>query len=349
MTLLIVYLLLALGVSFICSILESVILATPASFIETKKQQHKKNASALSRIKSNIDRPLAAILTLNTVAHTVGAAGVGAQAAKLFGEVYFGIISAILTLLILVFSEIIPKVIGASYWRSLALPLTPMLQIIIFLFYPFVIMSEFLSKAITRNRKEQTISRDEMIAMAAIGEHEGILQKEEMNIISNLMKIKDLKAEDIMTPRTVMVSFPEDFSLDEFFKNEMVKNFSRFPIYKEDKDDITGYVLKSDILEHLAADKEDATLKKFSRNFIRFYEGSKVIQLYQRMLAEKEHISLILDEYGGIAGIVSMEDIIETLIGVEIMDEKDANADLQKLAREMWEKRAANLKIIPDK
>ncbi|MCW8803454.1 MAG: CNNM domain-containing protein, partial [Ignavibacteriaceae bacterium] len=310
MALLFLYLALALVVSFLCSIAEAVILSVSAPFIKMKEMEGKVSAKHLKNLKSKIDRPLSAILTINTVAHTVGAAGVGAQAVSVFGEIYFGLISAILTLLILFFSEIIPKTIGAVYWRKLAFPAAILIIGMIYLSYPLVIISEFITKIISKNKESQTMSREEVVALAHIGSKEGVLKESESKIIDNLIKLSSLKVRVIMTPRTVVVSAPEEISLDEFFKRSEYMKFSRIPVYSGNIDNVTGYILKADVLEKLAKDKHDQKLKDNRRPIIIFYENFSIPKLLKELIVKKEHLALIIDEHGGMQGIITMEDII---------------------------------------
>jgi CBS domain containing-hemolysin-like protein len=302
-----------------------------------KEMEGKASAKYLKNLKGKIDRPLSAILTINTVAHTVGAAGVGAQAVSVFGEIYFGLISAILTILILFFSEIIPKTIGAVYWRKLALPTAIVIMGMIYLSYPFVIISEFITKIISKNKKSQTISREEVVALAHIGKKEGVLKESESKIIDNLIKLSTLKVRVIMTPRTVVVSAPEDISLDKFIKRSEYMKYSRIPVYSGNIDNVTGYVLKSDVLEKLAKENRNQGLKAVKRPIIIFYESFSIPKLFEELIMKKEHMALIIDEHGGMQGIATMEDIIETILGLEIMDEKDIEANMQELAKKKWE------------
>ena len=345
MLLLSLYLALALVVSFLCSIAEAVILSVSAPFIKMKEMEGKVSAKYLKNLKSKIDRPLSAILTINTVAHTVGAAGVGAQAVAVFGEIYFGVISAILTLLILFFSEIIPKTIGAVYWRKLAFPATILIIGMIYISYPLVVISEFITKIISKNKKSQTMSREEVVALAHIGSKEGVLKESESKIIDNLIKLGSLKLREIMTPRTVVVSAPEEISLDEFFKRSEYMKFSRMPVYSENIDNVTGYVLKADVLEKIAKENRNHILKNIRRPIIIFYENSSIPKLLKELIMKKEHMALIIDEHGGMQGIITMEDIIEAILGLEIMDEKDIEANMQELAKKKWEMRKKDLNI----
>lgn len=347
MGLLIVYLFLAIAVSFLCSIMEAVLLSASMSFIQTKAVKGSKQALLLRRLKNNIDRPLAAILSINTIAHTVGAAGVGAQAVAVFGEVYFGMISAILTLLILVFSEIIPKTIGARYWRSLALPSATILQVMIYISYPLVLISKWITNMFSSENQQATVSREEIAAMASLGEKEGVFEESEQKIINNLIKLRSIKVRRIMTPRTVLLAAPESLTLTEFFKNKDFFRYSRVPVYEGDIDNITGYVLKYDVLEKLANDQFKMQLKDIRREILITYENFSIPRVFEQLLESKEHISLIVDEYGGVEGIATLEDVFETLLGLEITDETDTQIDMQKVAREKWWKRARRMNIKP--
>jgi len=348
MGLLIFYLLLAIAISFLCSILEAVILSVSMPFIQTKKMDGSKQAGLLMELKSNIDRPLSAILTINTVAHTVGAAGVGAQAVAVFGEAWFGLISAILTLLILIFSEIIPKTIGAKFWRLLALPSARVLQVMIYISYPLVIVSKWITRAFSTGKKMKTVNREEIAAMTSLATTEGVFEESEQKVINNLIKLRTIKVRKIMTPRTVIVAAPEHLGLSEFFSDKEFLKYSRIPIYIGNIDNITGYVLKYDVLEKLANDQFSLKLKDIKREIQITYENFTIPHLFEQLLEHKEHIALIVDEYGGVEGVATLEDIFETLFGLEITDETDGEVDMQKLARERWQRRAKLMNIDPD-
>ncbi len=346
MTLLLAYLFLALVVSFLCSILESVLLSTPVSFLIVKQEKGNAWAKIFIDLKSNIDKPLSAILSLNTVAHTVGAAGVGAQAVKIYGEASFGIVSAILTILILVLTEIIPKTIGANYWRGLAKISAQTMKILIFLTYPLVLMSAFITRAISGNENEQSTSREEISALASIGADEGIFLEREHKIIQNLLRLKNVKVTEIMTPRVVVAVADENLSLKDFLKNKDYLKYSRIPVYSENSENITGYVFRQTVFEKLAEGQLELQLKDIKREIV-FVQDSKVLfSVWEILLEKKEHIAVIIDEYGGMDGIVTLEDIIETLLGLEITDEKDTITDMQKYARERWKTRQAKYNLI---
>lgn len=336
MTLILLYLIGALGISFLCSVLEAVLLSTPVSFISMKESQGAKNASLLMKYKTNIDRPVAAILTLNTVAHTIGAAGVGSESVKVFGEAYFGIISAILTLLILVLSEIIPKTIGASYWRSLAMTSARIIKALIIITYPLVLLSELLTRCVSPKIQPLTVSREEVAAMVDVGTFEGVINDSENKAIQNFLKLSNVTAEEIMTPFVVVASVSTHTTMREFYDNKSLSSFSRIPVFDNHREFIAGYVLRAKVLEMLTQDRFSMTLKEIVRPILPFREDTKVSEIWQKMLKDQEHISVITDEYGCMRGIVSMEDIIETMLGVEIVDECDTTEDLQAMARKKF-------------
>ncbi len=349
MTLLIFYLLLAILVSFFCSIAEAVLLSVRPSYIKAREARGAKSAKRLKRLQSNIDRPLAAILTANTIAHTVGAAGVGAQAAIVFGNQYIALTSAILTLLILVFSEIIPKTLGATYWQQLAPVFAVLIDGLTKLLLPFVWLSEKLTRLISRSKASSyTFSRDEMEAMATIGAQEGMLERKEHKIVTNLMRLRQLSVQDIMTPRTVMFSASEGLTVREFFNAHASKPFSRIPVYATNPDDITGYVLKNDLLIAQARDQFEETLSDFRRPFQTVPDKTSASDLFDALMREKSHIALVVSEYGVVQGIVTLEDVVETLIGLEITDEQDKVEDMQALARKRWRERMEAIGIDPD-
>lgn len=336
MGLIFLYLFGALGISFLCSILEAVLLSTPMSFISMKEEEGNKTASLLKKYKLDIDGPVAAILSLNTIAHTIGAAGVGAEAGKVFGEEYFGVISAILTVLILVFSEIIPKTIGANSWRVLAMPTTKIIKVMMVITYPLVKLSEYITKIFARS-EQTTVSREEVSAMVNVGVEEGVFHAEEKKIIQNFIKLDSVLAEDVMTPNLVVESVPETMTMKEFYALKELSH-SRIPVYKENRDYITGYVLRATVLERLAEDKFNVKLSEIMRPILSFGEEESVSDVWEKMIESKEHISVITDEYGCMRGLVTMEDVIETMLGVEIVDESDKTEDMQELARERWKK-----------
>ena len=338
MGLLLLYLFAALGFSFLCSVLEAVLLSTPMTFVSMLESEGRTGASLLKKYKQDIDKPFSAILTLNTIAHTVGAAGVGAQSQEIWGDEFFALTSAVLTFLILVLSEIIPKTIGASYWRQLAIPAARIIHTLVIITYPFVLLSEFITHFFSSNHQPMTVSREEVSAMVNVGAEEGVLATKENRMIQNLLKLDDIKARDIMTPSSVVEMAEESMTLREFYRHDAYSTYSRIPVYNEENDDfIKGYVLRQTILEKLSEDKFELRLTDIVRPVLTFQENEPVSKIWEKLLAKKEHISVIIDEYGCFRGIVTMEDVIETMLGTEIVDEKDTVTDMQELAREKWQ------------
>lgn len=335
------------------SILEAVLLSVTPTFINIKKKEGKKYAITLEALKKDVDQPLIAILTLNTIAHTVGAILVGVQAEKVFGngDNSIMIVSALMTLLILVLSEIIPKTIGATYWKNLANFTSKALNVLIFpLKYTGILwLLQLTTKLIGgKNAHVSTVSRDSFLAMADIAHEEGVFKESESKIIKNLINFKKILAKDIMTPRTMMVSEDEKTSVKTFFDENQELRVSRIPIYSENPDNITGLVLKDEIYREMALDNDDKILADIRREIIIIERNLPIPILFEKLVESKNHMALVVDEYGTVTGLVTMEDVIETLLGLEIMDESDNVADLQKQARKSWEARAKRLGIIQD-
>ncbi len=343
MSLLVFYVLLALSVSFMCSVMEAVLLSVTPSYVMMLEREGRPVGRRLRALKDDIDRPLAAILSLNTIAHTVGAAGAGAQAAVVFGDAAVGAFSGALTFLILVLSEIIPKTLGVTYWRALASPVARLLRPLMSILWPLVKMSQWITLLLARGKVEASTSRAEITALAEIGAQEGMLEKDESRILQNLFRFSMLRVKDIMTPRTVVFALPEAMTVGEVVERHEKLIFSRIPIYGENYDHITGLVLKDDILLKVAQDEHDLPLGGLKRAFIVVPASLALPELFKRLINEHELLAVVLDEYGGLAGVVSLEDAVETLLGTEIVDEVDTIQDLQELARRRWKSRARRL------
>jgi len=349
MILLFAYLALALVVSFVCSISEAVLLSVRPAHVEALRRKKHPAGKVLGALQKNLDRPLAAILTLNTVAHTVGAAGVGAQASLVFGNAYVGLTSAVLTLLILILSEIIPKTLGAVHWQALAPSIGAMVMWLTRLMAPFVWLSERLTGAIARSGESAfTFSRDEMRAMAEIGAREGVLDDKELAVVSNLMRLHRLKVEDIMTPASVMVSVDSDESVRTFFDQQAQTPFSRLPVHGDSVHQVTGYVLKSDLLLAQARDEFDRSIGEFQREVMTLRDDMTASAAFDRLTRSKGHLAMVADEFGTLRGLVTMEDVVETLLGLEITDEADTVEDMQILARQRWRDRMTAMGLDPD-
>jgi CBS domain containing-hemolysin-like protein len=339
MALLIFYVLLAIGISFVCSILEAVLLSITPTYTATLQQRNPRIATRIKELKDNVDRPLAAILSLNTIAHTVGAAGAGAQAAYVFGDASIAVFSAILTFLILVLSEIIPKTLGAMHWQSLAPAAARVLPVLIWSMWPLVKMSQVITKLLSRGRGQPPVTREEIVALADIGHREGIIDKGDSKVVSNLLKFDRLTVRDIMTPRTVVFALKENSTVGEVLENKEDLRFSRVPVYDTAIDRVTGFVLTTDILFEAVEDRKACKLDELRRPLVRVGEDMSLENLFDVLLQRERHIALVTDDYGGTQGIVTLEDLIETLIGEEIVDEVDKVADLQAYARKKWEER----------
>ncbi len=342
--LLIFFVLLAIGVSFVCSLAESVLLSMTPSFIADVEESNPKKASMLRGLKiDNIDQSLAAILTLNTVAHTLGSIGAGAQATIVFGSAWFGLFSAIMTLAILFLSEIIPKTLGTVYWRQLSGMVAYFVRGIIMLLYPLIWISERLTKLLVRGKKTQTFSRREFAALASIGEESGQIDPLESRIIRNLLAFGAIKVEDIMTPRSVMLAFEQTKTVAEVLADRPKLTFSRLPIYDGDLDNITGFVLKTDMLLAKVNHAMHKPLIQFQREITFVFSKMKLFDLLELMLKNRLHITITVGEYGEVKGVVTLEDVFETLLGLEIIDEIDRVEDMQALARQMMDRRVERL------
>ena len=343
--------------SFLCSILEAVLLSVTPTFINVKKNEGKTYATALEDLKKDVDKPLIAILTLNTLAHTVGAIMVGIAAGDLytdfdiFGINFVGLVSGIMTFLILVASEIIPKTIGATYWKGLANFTTQTLKIMVLILkYTGIlwILQLFTRLVGSKGHHGSALSREDFTAMAQIASDDGVFEESESKILNNLLSFKEVLTKDVMTPRTVMKTAPSDMTVADFFAENQNLRFSRIPIYDDNIDQITGLVLKSEVYREMALDNHSKTLKDLERPIMVTQRNLAIPDLFDELISSKNHVALVVDEYGSASGLVSMEDVIETLLGLEIMDESDNVADLQTLARKNWEKRAKNLGLLND-
>lgn len=330
MTMLFFYLSIALFISFLCSILEAVLLSSSGSFIELKAKESK-GGEVLKKVKSEIDISLSAILTLNTFAHTIGAAGVGSEAAKIFGESYMVAISIVLTILILFLSEILPKTLGAIYWKNLAVPAAYVITFISSITYPIVFISRHFT-GIFGGSHEQEVSREEIIVMSEIGEKSGKLREKEVDYIENLLSLRDYKVRDILTPRTVIVALEKNVTVDEAIGDKDISH-SRIPVFDETIDNIIGVVFSSSILEAKISGKASTTMQEIMKPVFKVSENLPVDKTLDLFIKRKEHMFIAVDKYDQTEGLVTLEDAMETLLGVEIMDELDDVEDMQEFAR----------------
>ncbi|WP_409521369.1 CNNM domain-containing protein [Psychrobacter sp.] len=342
--LLILFVLVAIGISFICSLAEAALLSMTPSYIADLQETNPKKSNMLKRLKvDNIDQSLAAILTLNTVAHTLGSIGAGAQATIVFGSAWFGLFSAFMTLAILFLSEIMPKTLGTIYWRQLGGLVAYFVRGIVLLLYPLIWISEKLTKLLVRGKEPQAFSRREFAALASIGEESGQIDPLESRIIRNLLAFGAIKVEDIMTPRSVMLAFEENKTVAELLVDRPKLTFSRLPIYDSDLDNITGFVLKTDVLLAKVNHAVHKPLTQFKRDITFVFSKMKLFDLLELMLKNRIHIAITVGEYGEVKGLVTLEDVFETLLGLEIVDEIDRVEDMQALARQMMDRRVERL------
>lgn len=352
MTLLILFFLLSITFSFLCSIWEAVILSVTPKFINKLLLEGSSVGQKLQALKEDIDKPLSAILTLNTIAHTVGAIGVGAQAGEVFGsteiDLYFFtvtgevIVASVMTVAILILSEIIPKTIGANMWQQLAPFTVRSLSLLLFVLKPFVWISQLITKRLKKEKERSVLSRSDFHALAQEGEQSGAIDKNESKIIANLLRLDKLQVKDIMTPRSVMFSVDESMTVADFYEKHRSISFSRIPVYKEKSDVITGYLLMDRLLLAVADGETSVTIGDLKRDTVFVTDTDMITSLFETLLPTKKHMAIVNDSYGSVIGLITMEDVFETLLGMEIMDESDKVEDLQKHARNLWEQRTKN-------
>ena len=333
MTLLFIYLAIAIGVSFLCSIVESVLLSLNMSHINVIKKENEKVGNLLEKLKTNINESIASILILNTIAHTLGAAGIGAEASRLFGIEYMFYISAVLTLLILFFSEIIPKTIGAQYYKELAKISAYIIKVFIFITYPLIKVSLFITKMISKKGSSHSITREELLETTLLVEDGGLIDEKESDVIENVLSLSKSKVQDILTPRSVVFALEKDTKISDILKTEGVMKFSRIPVYDKTIDNIIGVVFSKQIFQ-LAIEDKSANIKDLIVPIFSINENIPVSYTLDMFIKRKEHMFLVTDSYGQTEGIVTLEDCIETLLGLEIMDELDTTEDMRKLAKD---------------
>lgn len=332
-----IIMLLSIVLSALCSTLEATLLSTPLSYITGLEERGVSGAGRLKRLKQSPDRAISAILCLNTIANTVGASLVGALVIRVYGDAVVGVFSTVFTFGILILSEIIPKTIGTSYWRTLAIPASRIISGMIFITFPLVWVLERITRLISSRSTQVSISREDISAMVSVATEEEVIEKEEKKMIQNILKLDEVTAHEIMTPSVVVQMAEAGMTIKEFYNDEDLQTHSRIPIYDEDNDEyVIGYVLRQTVLEKMAEDKFNITLREIARPILTFNEEDSVGDIWEKLLEKKEHISIIIDEYGSLRGIVTMEDVIETMIGQEIVDEKDEVVDMQEYAKEQW-------------
>ncbi|HFC9439981.1 DUF21 domain-containing protein [Vibrio cholerae] len=336
MFLLAIYVSVAIGVSFICSVLEAVLLSITPSYLAQLRQQGHPAANRLASLKADIDRPLASILTLNTIAHTIGAATAGAQAAVVFGSQWLGLFSAVLTLGILVLSEIVPKTIGATYWRELAPQASLVLRWMVWALTPFVWFSEQITKRLAR-KVEAPKLRDEISAMAMLANENGEFAEGESKMLNNLLAIQNVPVTQVMTPRPVLFRVSADLTIDEFIDQHRDTPFSRPLIYSEEKDNIVGFVHRLELFKEQQNGQGNLLLGDVMRPIHVVLNTLSLPKAFDQMMQKRLQLSVVVDEYGSVQGLLTLEDIFEHLLGEEIIDEADRTTDMQQLATERWE------------
>lgn len=350
---------LSILVSFMCSIWEAVILSVTPTFVSRMEKEKPLTGKLLNKFKDDIDRPLSAILTLNTIAHTVGAVGVGVQAGKVFGthhlDLYFfemtyeSLIAGLMTLAILILSEIIPKTLGATFWKQLTPFTVKSIRILMIILAPFVWLSKWITRMVKTEQGRSVFSRADFAAMADAGHKSGAIDREEKSIIQNLLRLENLKVRGIMTPRSVIMMVDEEMTMNEIYEEFKPLVFSRIPVYQEHPDNITGLILKDSILENLAQDRHSMKAAELKREIIFVEDNYSVAKLMDTLILKRQHLAMVADSFGSVVGLVTMEDLFETLLGLEIVDETDKVEDLQKLAREKWKQRADKQRLRNNK
>ena len=338
MTLLVIYLAIAIGVSFLCSVLEAVLLSVSPGFVETTLAEKPRRGLVLKSVKDRIDESLSSILILNTFAHTMGAAGVGAQAVRVFGAQWESLIAFLLTLAILYLSEIIPKTLGAVFWKQLALPAAVVIRLLVRLLFPFVWLSGLLTRLFSSD-DSAPISREELSALARLGERHGALATQESELLENILRLRGTRTGEILTPRTVVTALDNEQSVEEALHELENVPFTRIPVYEDGLDSIVGVVLRPKLLELQRRGEADQPLSKSTLPLHRVSEELPVLMLLDQFIKRREHLFLVEDQYGQTAGIVTLEDAVETLLGREIMDESDTVEDMQQLAKANYRRR----------
>ncbi len=348
MILLLIYLGIALFFSFLCSILEAALLSTSSIYINMKLKEGRKYAQSLDHYKKNIDLPLSAILTLNTFAHTIGAAGVGSQVQELWGNDYLAIASIILTLIILIGSEIIPKTLGALYWKELSRFTVLALRIMIYSpLYPFILLTNSVTRLLRKGRSgKSAISEPEFRAITDTVIENRVMDAEESRILENLMQFQNILVKNIMTPQVVIHAADESTSIEQFYEKNQDSPFSRIPLYQKELNEFTGFVLRDEVMESIIEKRGGEPLKSIARPITAVNEDTPIVRLFSKLIERRIHMAIVVDEYGMVSGLVTMEDLFETLIGLEIVDEMDDVEDMQVLARKNWETRAKKLGLI---
>lgn len=338
MTLLITYLLIAIGVSFVCSILEAVLLSVSPVFVETELRRKPVRGKVLKQVRTDLDQSISSILILNTFAHTMGAAGVGAQASHVFGAKWESLIAFLLTLAILYFSEIIPKTLGATFWRQLALPSAYVIRVLVKLLFPFVWVSAKLTGLFSKG-DSTLVSREELTALAQLGVQEGSLGHQESELLENILLLRETRTRQILTPRSVVTALASTLTVSDALAELGEKPFTRIPLFEGNLDNVVGLVFRPTLLQARHDLGDQRLLSDIASEIFRVSEDLPVLKLLDLFITRREHLFLVEDSYGQTAGIVTLEDALETMLGREIMDESDKIEDMQRLAKGKYQNR----------
>ena len=334
MDLLLLYFFAAVGVSFLCSILESVLLSVNMAYVSVMERERPKAGALLRDHKENINKSIASILILNTIANTLGAAAVGAQAKNIYGNEAVFYVSAILTFAILFFSEIIPKTIGTVHWKTLAPTAAYVIRFFIWLTYPLILLTMFVTNRISKDDDGMSLSKEELLESALMSEGEGVLGEQESDVIENVLQLDRMKIKEILTPRTVVFALDGTRTIKDIVENEdEIFKFSRIPIYSESIDNVTGIVMTKKIFQQALQD-DSVSLNSVQKNIFTISENIPVSKALNLFIKKKEHMFLVLDSYDQTEGIVTLEDCVETILGVEIVDESDSDADMREVAKQ---------------
>jgi len=334
MDLLLLYFFAAVIISFICSILESVLLSVNMAYVSVLEKERPAAGALLKSHKIGINKSIASILILNTIANTLGAAAVGAQAESLYGAGAVFYVSIILTFAILFFSEIIPKTIGAVYWKSLAPTAAYVIRFFIWLTYPIILMTLFVTNRISKSDDSMHLTKEELIESTLLSEDEGLLGEKESDVIENILLLDKIRVKEILTPRTVVFGLDGERTIKDIIENESaIFKFSRVPVYDDSIENTTGIVMTKKIFQQALKD-DSITLDSIKKDIFKISENLPVSKALDLFIKKKEHMFLVLDGYDQTEGIVTLEDCVETILGVEIVDESDSDADMREVAKQ---------------
>ncbi len=328
----------AVLISAMCSLFEAVLYSVPLSHIESMAAEGRRAGRILQRLRQDVDRPISAILSLNTIANTAGAAIAGAAALKVFGNEWMVTFSAFFTLAILMFSEVIPKTAGVVYNRTLSILIARPLNLLVVLFTPFIWLTGLVTRLISRGNVHDHVSQDELLSMARMGLKAGSIEADEAEVIQNVLSLQGKTVSEIMTPRTVAFSLSADATLQEAKENSRLLNHSRIPVFDKDAEDVVGMVLRHDLLTALADGRGKTRVEELMRPVDFVAQSLSVHRLLRMLMDRRQHMLMVVDEFGGLVGLVSLEDVLEEILGKEIVDESDQVADLRELARQRRQK-----------